>query len=199
MRPKVALQTPRPAGTSPDETLKAFVAKNRLKLRKDIDETSIVLGRTGQIYEHSDGVLGVMFMPASAKTADKWCNRRRAGVAAGMTVHQDGDREGTLHFSGANKAGGKLAIQIAGCKKKRFLSATQRELLTRRLRNVRETGSGRTGGPTSVRQRVDGPEGRGTYLSSISGELQPPTRPPCVGVVDGLLQRAHRHQQDRTI
>jgi hypothetical protein len=150
MRPKAALQTPLPGGCgTSDDLLKGFAAKNRLKLRVDNDESWIVPGRDGHIYQHDGRVLGVMFMPGeTAKTADRWCNRRRAGIAAGMIVYQDGDREGTLHFSPTNKAGGKLALQIAGTKKKRVLSESQKELLTKRLDSLRRPVSSRAGGAT---------------------------------------------------
>jgi hypothetical protein len=150
MRSKAALQTPLPAGRgTSDNLLRGFAAKNRLKLRVDADESWIVLGRDGQIYQHDGGFLGVMYMPgATAKTSNKWCNRRRAGIAAGMVVYQDGDREGTLHFSPTNKAGGKLALQIAGAKKRRVLSESQKELLTKRLDSLRRPVSSRAGGAT---------------------------------------------------
>jgi hypothetical protein len=38
-----------------ETTLKLFVTKYRLKLRVDVDETRMVPGRVGQIYEHDLG------------------------------------------------------------------------------------------------------------------------------------------------
>jgi hypothetical protein len=114
-----------------DEPLKPFAAKYRLKLRIDVDETRILPGRVGQIYQHDLGKLGVMYLPAKAKTTEMWTNRKKACLFVGMELHQDGDREGSLQFDPRNAAQAKLAIQIAGLKKKRIMSQAQKKVLTR--------------------------------------------------------------------
>jgi hypothetical protein len=114
-----------------EETLKTFATKYRLKLRLDVDETRIIFGRAGQIHQHDLGRLGVMYMPAKAKSAEMWNSRRKACIAVGMELHQDGDREGSLLFDPRNAAQAKLAIQVAGVKKRRLMSPAQKEVLTR--------------------------------------------------------------------
>jgi hypothetical protein len=60
-----------------------------------------------------------------------WNNRRRAGIEAGMLVHQDGDWEGSMVFDPSNPSQAKLAIQIAGLKRKRVMSDAQKKALSK--------------------------------------------------------------------
>jgi hypothetical protein len=114
-----------------EETLKSFAANYRLKLRLDVDETRTIPGRVGQIYGHDLGRLGVMYIPAKAKSAEMWNTRRKACLAIGMELHQDGDREGCLWFNPRNTEQCTLAIQVAGVKKRRIMSRAQKESLQR--------------------------------------------------------------------
>jgi hypothetical protein len=116
-----------------DETLRTFAAKHRLKLRTDLDETKIIPGRHGHLYQHDLGKLGLMYMPAKAKTGEMWNTRRKAGAAVGMELHQDADREGIFVFDPANIEQAKLAIRIAGVKRRRIMSDAQKEVLLKRL------------------------------------------------------------------
>jgi hypothetical protein len=114
-----------------NQTVRAFAVKYRLKLRTDLDETKIIPGRDGHLYEHDLGRLGLMYMPVKAKTAEMWGNRRRACVAAVMELHQDGDREGSVLFDPANPEQAKLAISTAGVKRRRIMSDAQKKVLSR--------------------------------------------------------------------
>jgi hypothetical protein len=105
--------------------------KYRLKLRVDVDETRTVSGRAGQIHQHDLGRLGVMYMSAKAKTAEMWNTRRKACMAVGMELHQDGDRDGCLSFNPRNTEQCKLAMQVAAEKKRRIMSQAQKESLQR--------------------------------------------------------------------
>jgi hypothetical protein len=156
--------------TNEETTLKPFVAKYRLKLRIDVDETRIIPGRVGQIYAHDPARLGVMYLPPRAKTSEMWTNRKKACLAVGMLVHQDGDREGCLLFDPRNAAQAKLAIQVAGLKRKRIMSPAQMESLAKAQSRspICKPGVGSTVGIVSLRageqyvvgQRVAGPQGR---------------------------------------
>jgi hypothetical protein len=115
-------------------TITEFATQRRLKTRREdcgdfIDV--IITGNQGQIYEVSlDGSkFGVMFMPPKTATEPwgRWCpkrwgNFRRAGIAAGMTILQNGDSEGCLQFDPTDKAQSTLAIRIAGVRPKRRVS-----------------------------------------------------------------------------
>lgn len=112
-----------------------FADKYRLKVRRNPDDDNdlTINGRSGQIYTHSGSELGILFMPGHDKSGHgvgswcpkKWGNIRRKAVAAGMTLRQNGDTEGSLSFDPANREQAKLAIKIAGVKVKRSASPAQ--------------------------------------------------------------------------
>jgi hypothetical protein len=90
----------------------------------DDDNTTIIPGHSGQIYEHGDGRLGVIFTSGDRfETREGWNNRRKACAAVGMTVHQNGDYEGTLLFDPKNAVQVQTAIQISGVRPRRQISA----------------------------------------------------------------------------
>jgi hypothetical protein len=124
--------TPATASSNPEgSTLQRFATRHRLKTRVDSDETRIIPGRDGQLYEHAPGQLAVMFLSARAKSPGMWNNRRRAGEAVGMTLYQNGDQEGVLTFDPLNAKQVALAIKIASIKRKRIMSPAQKEILAR--------------------------------------------------------------------
>src|SRR5262249_24114568 len=105
--------------------LTSFAHRHRLKTSRDECGETIIPGRRGQIYEYSDETLGVMFMPAKTKAEPwgkwcprTWCNFRRAAEAAGMAVLQNGDSEGCLGFDPGNREQVRLALTIAGVRRK---------------------------------------------------------------------------------
>lgn len=115
-----------------EQPIRNFAKRCRLKweLEKPDLTTEIIVGRTGQIYDHGDGLLAVMFLPANgAWMPKKWGCARRACVAAGMTLLQNGDVEGSLSFDPESDEQSNLAIKVAGIKARRRLSDEQRERL----------------------------------------------------------------------
>jgi hypothetical protein len=108
-----------------------FAKAHRLKVCTDVDGTMIVSGKHGcNIYEDDQGKLGVMyFSPSTVKGVGTWTNRRRVGVAAGMLVIQDGEQEGSMLFDSSSLGQAKVAIEIAGLKRKRIMSEAQRQAL----------------------------------------------------------------------
>lgn len=102
----------------------AFAEKYNLNLRRAEDDTFVVFGRHGEIYEHSDDELGVMIMPAPSKVR-YWGHARKAMVAAGMTIRQDGDHEGAVSFDPHNKKAVRLALKLVGARPKRVASDAQ--------------------------------------------------------------------------
>jgi hypothetical protein len=122
-------------------TLADFAEKNRLKVKRDDLGDAIIVGKQGHLYKFSTTELGVMFMPPRTESEPwgRWCpktwgNFRRAAVAAGMTLRQNGDSEGCLSFDPTSKEQTKLAIKIAQVRSKRqrtpeqvakFVAATQ--------------------------------------------------------------------------
>jgi hypothetical protein len=105
-------------------TVPEFAAKHRLKVSRGIipgthDES--------QIYEYSGDELCVMFITPASKPPRTlfWRRYRDAGIAAGMTLRQNGDAEGCLSFDGTNAEQVRIALKHAGVKRKRRASPKQ--------------------------------------------------------------------------
>jgi hypothetical protein len=114
-------------------TIEEFATKNRLQTRRDEEGELIVRCRHGQIYFYSPRKLGVMFLMDSAM---KWNNRRKTCEAAGMTVLQDGDCEGTLTFDPDNRDQARAAIRMVGAYRKVELSPELRQAKAERMAQV---------------------------------------------------------------
>jgi hypothetical protein len=114
-----------------DNTLIAFARQYRLKARPnpDDDGAEVILGRQGQIYEYDENQLAVLFMPPGEPRPRMWTTFKRAAIGLGMVLRQNGDAEGALSFDPANPKQAKLAIKIAGAKRKRRLSSEHRTKL----------------------------------------------------------------------
>lgn len=109
--------------------LELFAERHRLRLTRDAYGRRIVAGRGDSlIAEHGNGRLSVLLMSSSVRW---WANRKRACVAAGCRLEQDGDTEGSLSFDPANEGASSAAITAAGCKRRRTPSAAQLEQLAR--------------------------------------------------------------------
>ena len=104
--------------------------QHRLRTRRDECNDTIIPGRVGQIYENGAGRLGVLYMPDSDAKHEphptRWNNRRRKLLAAGCQIKNDGDGEGVALFDPENQAQVRLAIQVAGVKRRRLLSPDAR-------------------------------------------------------------------------
>lgn len=61
-----------------------FALRHKLKAQKDQDETNVIPGRTGHIYEHSADRLGVLYSSPKDKDATRWLRHMRACIAAGI-------------------------------------------------------------------------------------------------------------------
>lgn len=120
-----------------DKTIKQFADKHRAKVTRDIDDgTDIVAGSNGQIYEFSRERLGVIFIPTVVRTR-KWNALTTEAIAAGMTLHQDGDSEGSFSFDADNPKHAAIALKIAGVRRKRQLSPEHRAKLLQANRSTR--------------------------------------------------------------
>jgi hypothetical protein len=114
----------------PELDIKAFATTHRLHTKLDDDNTTIIPGKDGQIYQHDSDTLGLIYQPAKNAWKPKtWGNHRRNCEAAGMTLHQNGDSEGTMLFDPKNGIQAKLAVKVSKCRAKRILSPEQLERL----------------------------------------------------------------------
>jgi hypothetical protein len=100
-----------------------FATRQRLKGILD-DGERVIKGKSGQIYEHSEGELGVIYITSATKAPRirRWRQMSSACLAAGMTLQQMGDAEGCLSFNPTNPEHVQLAIKLAGVKRKRQVS-----------------------------------------------------------------------------
>ncbi len=117
--------------------LQAFAETYRVATRRDVDGTDIIGGKLGHIYEHSDRQLALLFMPAEPR-ARLWGLVKAKGIAAGMTLRQNADSEGTLLFDGGSPEQARLAINLVKARTKRFLTEEQRSALAERLSKIRQ-------------------------------------------------------------
>lgn len=146
-------------------TIKEFAAKYKLKVRHDSCGDPILAGRLGatdapthrwvrregvlikvpipkrwenhhHIYDHGDGRhLGICLMHGTAR---KGRFALRKLVAAGFELKQQGHSEGTALFDPENRKQARLAIKLAGCKRKKRLTPEAIEVVTKRLRAMHE-------------------------------------------------------------
>jgi hypothetical protein len=105
------------------ELIQDFADKRRLKVSKIDGSERIIAGRLGDshLYQYSLTELAVAFVP-NKWTPKTWGNHKRAAIALGMTLRQNGDSEGTLSFDPANGPQSRLALRIAKARAKRILS-----------------------------------------------------------------------------
>ena len=108
-----------------------FAAKYRLKSQTDkADDTVIIPGKTGHIYEYGDDLLGVIFV-GSIPRARLWKSLLKHCLAAGMELRQNGDAEGALSFQADSPEQARLAIKMAGIRRKRRVSPEQIQRLAK--------------------------------------------------------------------
>jgi hypothetical protein len=109
-------------------TLKAFATKHRLKIKLDSCGDPIVQGKFGTIYEYSDELLGMTFMPPPSASGRMWAAAQKAMLASGMRITQNGDTEGAGSFDPNDAAQAKPALKLVKARAKRQVSP---ETLTR--------------------------------------------------------------------
>jgi len=107
-----------------------FAEQYRLKVRRDDCGEKIISGKAGHIYENGDDRFGVCLM---FKSARKWMSVQRRLMAAGFTLGQDGDTEGTLLFDPDHPAQVTAAICESRIRHRRVLSEDARVAFSDRL------------------------------------------------------------------
>jgi hypothetical protein len=125
-------------------TITEFAKKHRLRVKLDADDMTIIIaGATGQIYEYGSGLLAVMFiLPHSREPSPRaWNHACRKCLAAGMTLRQNGDAEGALSFDPDNDAQARLAIRVAGVRRRKRPSEKQ---LANLVRGIKFSSTGTT-------------------------------------------------------
>jgi hypothetical protein len=104
-----------------------FAGKHRLRISTDpADGTPVIRGRSGKshVFEHGDGVLGVVIMPETG-TPHRWTAARKGFTVAGITITQNGDCEGAAIFDPENPEHVRLACRYADVRSRRKASPAQ--------------------------------------------------------------------------
>lgn len=117
-----------------------FASNHRLSVRRAEDGEPMISGKLGYIYQHDSEALGLLFMPDRPRL---WSHAKRKLEAVGLTIWQDGDHEGSTLFDPTNTVQARLALRLAGIKRKRRQSPRQlanlRKAPARRPRSRVET------------------------------------------------------------
>jgi hypothetical protein len=119
-----------PERIPPSPEIKQFAETYRVLTRRDDCGELIVPGRMGHVYEHCPGRFGV-YVECATKRA--WSAAKRTLMAAGFTVRQNGDTEGTAVFDPANGQQARLALETVRVRKRRALTHEQRQAMAERL------------------------------------------------------------------
>ena len=119
----------------PSAEVKQFADTYRVRARRDECGELILPGRIGHVYEHGAGRFGVYL---SCATKRAWSSAKRMLVAAGFTVRQVGEMQGTALFDPANEQQARLAVEIARIRKRRVVTAEQRQRMADRMRSIKK-------------------------------------------------------------
>jgi hypothetical protein len=133
-------------------TIQDFATRYRLHTRLDDDQTTIIPGKYGHIFEYDDDVLGVIIMPQPhlklpppnkpqppVKKPKYWSHQRRVFEQAAFTITQDADYEGSATFDPSNPAQAKIAIRSAGIKYRKILSESDRLRRSQRMTAINKS------------------------------------------------------------
>ncbi len=108
--------------------LRTFAEAHRLRTRRDEDNTLMIPGKVGHIWEFDEDLLAVTLLNL---TNGKWSGekrgRRKPCCDVGMKLHQDGDCEGTLLFDPEDAEQVELALRVAEVKRRRWMSPENKQ------------------------------------------------------------------------
>jgi hypothetical protein len=90
---------------------------------------------------------GVYLSCASARA---WSSAKRTLTAAGFTIRQNGDMDGTALFDHADAQQARLALKIARIRKRRVLTPEQRQKMAGQLQSVKRGVSAARNGDHSL-------------------------------------------------
>lgn len=142
----------------------------RLRLRRDECGDPVIFGRRGQLYPYDNSLVGVLVFCRN-KTA--WTHVRKKLVAAGFTLLQNCDTEGTATFDPQNPKQVNLAIRVAEVKRKRRVSPETAARLTSFAKARRGIAAEALLGARTIA------EGRG-HITAYPNQLAPETSSPAI-------------------
>jgi hypothetical protein len=145
--------------------MREFTSSYRLRLKRDRCGDPIIRGKLGHLYEHDLGRFGlVLEAPAGSTRLDRTLRaRKHKALAAGFTLHQEGDAEAILLFNPEDHEQAQLAPRLVGAKRRRVASEAQLAVLSRAreasriAQNPAQRASSRQNGDDLVRVRGAAP------------------------------------------
>ena len=112
--------------------IREWASMYQVKCSRDVCGDPVVPGRAYHIeccHVYEDGNrLGICLLFDHGKT---WKTAKRKALAAGFTLKQDGDREGTLLFDADNESQSRLALKLCGIYARRRLNISQADRIRR--------------------------------------------------------------------
>jgi hypothetical protein len=162
----------------PSTEVKQFADTYRVRARRDECGELILPGRIGHVYEHSAGRFGVYL---SCATKRAWSSAKRTLTAAGFTIRQNGDMEGTALFDPENEQQARLALEIARIRKRRVVTVEQRQRMADRMRSIKKGVSAqKSDDPTGYEAKdvggpVQGVSGQNSFSEQDSVSAQSPS------------------------
>lgn len=156
--------------------IKEFAAKYRVRTRRDSCGEEIVMGHirstrvecVSHIYDHGDGKHFGVLLPFRTKA--KWSIAKKKLIAAGFTIRQDGDTDGTALFDPEDREQVRVAFRVACIKPRRELTPERREALAAQLRAARQSKTPLNFASTPVNDPTFGP--RNDAGAPVEGQVQ---------------------------
>ena len=124
-------------------TITDFASKYKLHVTKDKqDDTLVIPGSIGQIYEYGPLELGVMILPPGDPKPRLYTSIKKKCLSVGMTLLLDCQAEGTFSFDPEDEAQARMAIKVAQIRPKKRISEAHKEKLLAGLQRSKNSASG---------------------------------------------------------
>jgi hypothetical protein len=117
--------------------LESFARTKRLKVKRDESGDVVVVGKLGQLYQHGDGLVGLVLISPSGdnpKLDNTLRSRMRKALQAGLELHQRGDYESSFVFNPQDRSQAQLAIRLVGIRRRRHQGGKGKPLTSERAR-----------------------------------------------------------------
>jgi hypothetical protein len=147
-------------------SIKEFAERYRVKTKRDSCGEDIVTGSlrpkdmparveyAAHVFDCGDGKRSGLLL--LFQTKPKWTYAKKKLVAAGFTIKQDGDTEGTALFDPENCAQADVAFRVARIRVRKELTPERREALSARLSAARQSKTASNLGPTLINKATFG-------------------------------------------
>lgn len=119
--------------------LESFARTKRLKVKRDESGDVVVVGKLGGLYQHDDGLVGLLLMSPNGDDPgldNTLRSRMRKALQAGLELHQRGDYESSFLFNPQDRSQAQLVIRLAGIRRRRHQGGKGKPLTSERARSL---------------------------------------------------------------